>query len=181
VPFAEYIPARSLFAWYPALDVVTSDMVAGERPVVFDVAGARIGTVLCFDSTFPPLVREQVLAGAEVLVVSTNNSSWGRSPASAQHLAYSQVRAVETGRHVLHGGLSGISAVVDPEGRVSQRTEIFDEAVVRADLPLIAGLTPAMRAGDLVGRTAMALSAAGLGGLLIDRRSRRRAGAEQDD
>lgn len=170
VPFAEYIPARSLFAWYPALAQVGSDMLPGEDAGTIDAAGARIGTVICFDNTFPALTRDQVLAGADLLVVSTNNSSWGRGPGSTQHLAQSQLRAVESGRYVLHAGISGVSGLVDPEGQVTQRTEMFAQALVRADVPLIEGLTPAMRIGNLVGNTAMLLSALGLLALPLTRR-----------
>lgn len=169
VPFAEYIPGRWLFDWYPALDQVGSDMQPGDGPGVLRVAGARIGAVICFENTFPGLVREQVLEGADVLVVATNNSSWGRSSASQAHVAFSQVRAVETGRHVLHAGISGISGLVDPDGRVTQRTEHFAQALVRADVPLIDGLTPAMRFGHLLGPAALALSALGLAWLLLTR------------
>jgi apolipoprotein N-acyltransferase len=169
VPFAEYIPARELFDWYPPLGVV-GQMLAGDEPGVLDVQGVAVGGVICFENVFPGLVRDQVRDGAELLVVSTNNSSWGRSSASRQHLTYSQLRAVETGRWTLHAGLSGISAVIDPYGRISQRTEIFDETIVRADLPLVRGLTPAMRIGGYVGPAAMLLSAAGLVWLTATRR-----------
>jgi apolipoprotein N-acyltransferase len=170
VPFAEYIPGRQLFDWYPALDQVSSDMQPGDGPDVLEVAGARIGAVICFENTFPALAREQVLSGANVLVVSTNNSSWGRSTASEAHVAFSQLRAVETGRYILHAGISGISGLIDPTGHVTQRTDHFAQALTRADLPLVDNVTPAMRLSHLVGPTAMVLSALAVAWLLLTRR-----------
>lgn len=170
VPFGEYVPWRSVLGDFPPLRAIANDGMPGTEPGVFDVAGAHIGPVTCFESIFPAIVRSQVLAGADVLVVSTNNASFGRTPASAQHLAFSQLRAVETGRWVLHAGISGISAVVDPRGRVTQRTDLFEQTVVRADLPLIEGRTVATRVGEWPGRTALAASALGIAALLVTRR-----------
>ena len=173
VPFGEYVPWRWLFGGLPPLQAIASDGVPGTEPTVFTVGDAVIGPVTCYESIYPRLVRDQVRAGANVLVVSTNNASFGRTPASRQHLAFSQVRAVETGRWTLHAGISGISAVVDPEGGVSQRTELFERAIVRADLPLLTGLTPYVRAGDVVGPLTALLTAAVMVFLVARRRSSR--------
>ena len=162
VPFGEYVPGRRWLGSFGPLQQIPSDGLPGHEPGVLDIAGASIGAVICFENTFPDLVHSQVRAGAEVLVVSTNNTSYGTTPMSRQHLAFSQLRAVETGRWVLHAGISGISGVIDPEGRVSQRTELFEEAIVRADLPLVDGLTPATRYGWLVAWLAWLLVAAGI-------------------
>lgn len=161
VPFGEYVPLREYLGWVPQLERA-GNFSAGEDPGVFEVDGARLATVICFENNFPELTRSQVREGAELLVVSTNNASFGMTPASRQHLAFSQLRAVESGRWVVHAGLNGISAVIDPHGRVSQQTALFEQAVVRADLPLVSGSTPFIRTGDLVGPAAMALGAAGL-------------------
>ena len=150
VPFGEYVPWRRVLGGFPPLRVIPRDMVAGEGPVVLDVAGARVGPVICFENTYPSLVADEVRAGADVLVVSTNNTSFRGSAMSAQHLAFSQLRAIETGRWVLHSGLSGISAVIGPDGEVSQETQPLTDAIVRADLPLVEGMTPAMRLAGLV-------------------------------
>lgn len=148
VPFGEYIPFRGLIEWLPPLQRVPRDGVAGEGPSVIDAAGATIGPVICFEVVWPSLVREQVAEGADLLVVATNNSSFGRSPASDQHIAFSQLRAVETGRWVVHAALSGRSALVDPRGGVHQRTGLYEQDVVRADVPLVTETTPAMAVGD---------------------------------
>ena len=137
VPFGEYVPARRWLDWFPPLEQIPIDYLPGDGPELFEIGSARVGPVTCFESVFARIVHDQVRAGAEVLVVSTNNASFGRTAASRQHLAFSQVRAVETGRWILHAGISGISGVVDPQGVVTQRTQLFEQAVVRADLPLV--------------------------------------------
>ena len=78
--------------------------------------------MICFESAFGPLVRDSVRKGAQALVVSTNNRSYRRSGNSEQHLAKSQMRAAETGRPVLQASVSGISAVIDPDGTVHDTT-----------------------------------------------------------
>ncbi len=143
VPFGEYVPLRRWLGGLPPLRQIPVDQLPGDEPGVFDIAGARIGTVICYENIYPQLVHSTVRAGAEVLVVSTNNTSFSPSPMSRQHLAFSQLRAVETGRWILHAGISGISGIVDPHGRVHQRTQQFAQAIVRDDLPLITATTPA--------------------------------------
>lgn len=144
IPFGEYVPFRRWLGGFPPLRQIPYDQVPGDRPGVFEVAGAKIGLVLCYENLFPDLVYSEVRTGADVLVVTTNNTSFGHSPMSRQHLAISQLRAVETGRWVLHAGLSGISGIIDSQGAVHQRTAQFEQAIVRGRLPLVTGRTPAL-------------------------------------
>jgi apolipoprotein N-acyltransferase len=177
VPFGEYVPARPLLSWYPPLARVPSDGIPGTEPSVISAAGARIGVGICFDVVFPRFFHQQVREGADVLVLATNNSSYGRTAMSDQHIAFSQLRAVESGRWVVHAALSGRSAIVDPSGGVQQRTAQYEQAIIRADVPLVEGLTLATRLGDAVGWLALALTALGLAGTAVGGRVRgRRAG-----
>ncbi|MDP9021309.1 MAG: apolipoprotein N-acyltransferase, partial [Actinomycetota bacterium] len=159
VPFAEYVPARRWLGWLPGLEQVPNDMLPGRGPQLLRFGDARVGTLICFENVFPGLARGEIREGAQVLLVSTNNASFGRTPMSRQHLAFSQVRAVESGRWLLHAGISGISGVIDPSGRLTLRTGLFRQDIVRADLPLIDGGTPAVRLGGLVGPAAMLAAA----------------------
>ena len=117
---------------------------------MFHVAGRPVGSVICFESAFGPLVRDYVHDGAEMIVVSTNNRSYQRSANSEQHLALGQMRAAETGRPVLQASVSGISAVIDPDGSVHDRTELFESAIVTASVPTTTGETLYVRFGDWV-------------------------------
>lgn len=172
VPFAEYIPARAALDWFPGLDQVPNDVLAADTAQTLQVAGATVGGIVCFENTFPALARSQVREGADVLVVGTNNSSFGLTPMSAQHVAFSQVRAVETGRWVVHAGISGISAFISPEGKTFQETGQFVPAAIRMDVPLITALTPAMRLGDAVAYAAAIVLVAGLVFGIVERRRR---------
>lgn len=170
VPFGEYVPFRDLIEWLPPLQRVPRDGIEGDGPVVMDLAGARVGSVICFEVVWPGLVRDQVEAGAEMLVVATNNSSFGESVASDQHIAFTQLRAVETGRWVVHAALSGRSALVAPDGTVSQRTGLYEQAVVRSEVPLIDERTMAMGVGNAPGWVAVLMTVGMLGGRLVGRR-----------
>jgi len=164
VPFGEYVPFRALVGWLPQIrEHVATDFTPGDRSAVFRVAGHRVGTVICFESAFAPLVRRSVRDGAEVVVVSTNNRSYRRSANSAQHVALSQLRAAETGRPVLQAAISGITAVIDASGRVRSRTRLFHNQVVSTEVQTTTGRTPYVRFGDWV----VALSAVALGVAIV--------------
>ena len=106
--------------------------------------------MICFESSFAPLVRNAVRDGAEFLVVSTNNRSYRRSGLSAQHVAISQMRAAETGRPILHAAISGISAVVEPDGSVRERSKLFVNQVTSGTIETTTGTTPFVRLGEWV-------------------------------
>jgi apolipoprotein N-acyltransferase len=124
VPFGEYVPARPLLDWMPILDQIPRDAIAGDDPVVFDVPGGRVAPVISFEGDFGSLVRARIAAGGRLLVVATNTSTWGSAWASAQHLAFSEVRAAENGVWVAHAALSGTSGFVAPSGEIRRRTPI---------------------------------------------------------
>lgn len=149
VPFGEYVPARRLLEPLVAeLRRVPDDGIPGHTSTVFTIPEGTFASVICYESTFPELVRSFIDRGARFLVVSTNNSSYGRSPASEQHLAFSQLRAAEHGIWVAHTALTGISAVVSPDGRVVARTPLFEPAVLVPEIQFATRLTPYGRYGD---------------------------------
>ena len=149
VPFGEYVPFRKeLESWISELNKVPRDFARGDRPGLFDVDGVKVGNLICFESAFGYQVRPLVHDGAEVLVVSTNNRSYRRSANSAQHLALSQMRAAETGRPVVQAAISGISAVIDANGNVHDRTHLFDRAVVETTIGATTGQTLYVRWGE---------------------------------
>lgn len=151
VPFGEYVPWHWARSVVPALDrELPVDAIKGRRLVVFDVGTARIGSVICFESTYPELARGLVRNGAQLLVVTTNNASFGTSPAAREHLATSQLRAVELGRAVVHSAIAGISAVIQPDGKITQEAGLFRPALLRARLPLATGETPYARYGSAI-------------------------------
>lgn len=157
VPFGEYVPFRSVLGGVGPLRQVPRDAVPGEGPQTLTTGPARIAVAICFETLFPDLVRENVLAGdAELVLATTNDASFGRSAEPAQHLAQSRLRAVETGRWVVHAALSGSSAFVSPEGVIIDATPLFEQATIRRDVPLVAGATPFLVTGDVVGTVGIA-------------------------
>lgn len=150
VPFGEFVPWRGVLGWISALRQVPTDLTPGPAPAPLEVGDLRVGSVICFENSFPSLDRRLVAAGAEFLVVATNNASYEFTAASRQHVAMSRLRAVENGRWVVHAAISGISAFVDPQGRVVARTGLFDQTVLRSRIRTTTGETLYTRLGDWV-------------------------------
>jgi apolipoprotein N-acyltransferase len=148
VPFGEYIPFRSVFKWTERYRQGNADLVAGNRIQLFDVRGVRVGTPICFENAYPDLFRRFVHAGAQVMVVTTNDSSFLLSVASKEHLIMSQLRAVETGRWVVQAAISGHSAVVDTRGRVVAETGLFVPTILERTIPGSNARTAYVRFGD---------------------------------
>jgi apolipoprotein N-acyltransferase len=179
VPFGEYVPGRRWLAWIPALDQVPRDAIAGPGPQTFEVApGVGAAVIICFETLFSDLVRSNVMAGgrdAGLILAITNDASFQRSAEPDQHLAQSRMRAIETGRWVVHAALSGSSAFVDPSGGVHDATQLFEQAAIRREVPLAVGRTPFLMLGDLVGL----LGAGVLGGSIMAAGVRRVRGAHR--
>ena len=183
MPFGEFIPLRALLAWFPPLDQIPRDAQPATEPQSMEVVdGVRAAVVICFETIFADVVRSNVLAGdapAEIVFSLTNDASFGDSAEPAQHLAQTQLRAVETGRWFVHAALSGSSAFVAPDGRVDQATALFTVDSIRAEIPLVAGSTPYLAVGDVLGwvtRFAVLLAAAFL--VQASLRQRRAKGAD---
>ncbi|MDP9022021.1 MAG: apolipoprotein N-acyltransferase, partial [Actinomycetota bacterium] len=180
VPFGEYVPLRPILGALPPLRQVPRDGVAGNGPHTIRADATGVAVAVCFETLFADLVRSNIRAAdAGLLVAVTNDASFGRSAQSAQHIAQTQLRAVETGRWAVHAALSGGSALVDPDGRVRVRTGLFERATIRADVPVITAETPFLRVGDVVGTTARWSGLVFLAYQLLERR-RRRARLLQD-
>jgi apolipoprotein N-acyltransferase len=157
VPFGEYIPARDLLEWFPPLRQVPRDAIPGDRPVVLDVDGLTVAPAICFESMFSDVVRSNVLAGDEpagLVVIATNDASFGRTGEPLQHLAQARLRALETGRWVVFASISGHSSFVDPEGRLHGLTGLYEVDHLRATVPVVADTTPFLATGDWFGMVA---------------------------
>ncbi len=135
-PFAEYIPYRGFFRYFsPFVDQVT-DFAPGDRAAVLQAGGAAVGAAICFEVLDDETVRGQVLAGADLLVVPTNNATFGYTDENVQQLAMSRLRAVEHGRDLVHISNVGTSAVVAADGTTGRRTDLFEPDLLVADVQL---------------------------------------------
>ncbi len=170
VPFGEYVPFRDELSWISALQQIPYDETPGDRVYPLRVDGVTFGDVICFENSFPSIDRTLVSQGAGFLVVETNNASYGFTAASRQHLLMSQLRAVENGRWVVHAAVSGISAFIDPGGRVVAETGLFEPTILRHRIQVSTRRTLYTRFGDWVPLAALLLSA----GLVLAPRRRRR-------
>jgi apolipoprotein N-acyltransferase len=149
VPFAEYIPLRSLARLVSKdVDRVRHDFVAGASPGVLTLGGRSVGDVICFEVAYDGLVRDAA-AHSGLLVVQTNNATFDRSGETYQQLAMGRLRAVEYGRTVVVAATSGVSAVIGPDGTVFDQSAVFTPDLLVEPVPVRGGLTLAARLGAL--------------------------------
>ncbi|MBY8853352.1 apolipoprotein N-acyltransferase, partial [Saccharothrix sp. MB29] len=121
----------------------------GDDPTGFAVGDVRVAIDTCYEVAFDSVVRDSVLAGggANLIAIPTNNATFGYTEMTYQQLAMSRVRAVEHGRAVVVSATSGVSAIVAPDGSVTQRTGMFTPDALVATLPLRGEATLATRLG----------------------------------
>lgn len=149
------------------VDLVSQDFSPGNHVGVFTMAGTRVGFATCYEAAFDNDVRDPVEAGAEMLAVPSNNATFDRSQMTYQQLAMDRVRAVEHSRTVVVPTTSGVSAIIDPDGTVVQKSGMFTPAVLEAKVPLRTSLTPATRLGAGPEWALVALAAAGVGWVVL--------------
>ncbi|MET9562097.1 apolipoprotein N-acyltransferase [Streptomyces tauricus] len=164
-PFGEYLPMRSLLGainenW---TSMVRQDFSRGDKPGVFTMAGTRVGLATCYEAAFDWAVRDTVTHGARIISVPSNNATFDRSEMTYQQLAMSRVRAVEHSRTVTVPVTSGVSAVIMPDGRITQRTGMFVADSLVQKVPLRSSETPATRFGIAPEMMLVLIAAGGLG------------------
>ena len=164
VPFGEYVPLKAVFTLggrvAAKLVQEVSDFSPGTEAVTGDVLGHRIGGYICYEAIFPSLVRRFTAQGAELLVNVTNDAWYGTTSAPYQHLAMAAFRAVENRRYLVRAANTGITAVVDPWGRVLEETVLFEQALVVREVPFVAETSFYARHGDVFARGCAALALA---------------------
>lgn len=136
VPFAEFVPARAIAQWVTPFVDGTGDMLPGSRPAVLDAAGTRLATPVCYEIAYDYVTRAAVDAGAQLIVLPTNNAWYGKSEMSYQQLAMARLRSVEHSRATVVSATSGVSAIVLPDGTIEQATSEFTAASLVGRVPL---------------------------------------------
>jgi apolipoprotein N-acyltransferase len=160
VPFGEYVPAP--FGFVNRITSEISDFVPGSRIVIFNANSHRIGAFICYESAFPDLVRQFTNSGAEVLMNLSDDGYFGPSASREQHLSLVRMRAAENARWILRATNDGITAVVDPAGRVTDRMEPYKELAATMKYNFARGLTPYVRFGDWFAWSCLAIGLAGV-------------------
>lgn len=150
VPFGEYIPLRDLFERLSEdTRFIPRDAIVGEGPAVLDPEGTpRLGIVISYEVFFASRVADAVRHGGQLLLAPTNASSFVTDEVPAVEVAASRMRASEFGRTVLQAAPTGYSAVIQPDGTVSQLSELGTSELLTATVPLHTGMTPYARMGD---------------------------------
>lgn len=146
VPFAEYMPLRSLARMVSEEVDRVAEMVAGTRPGVVRAGPVVLGDVICFEVAYDEVVRDTVTGGAGLLVVQTNNATFDVAEAR-QQMSMVRLRAVEHGRESLMASTVGVSGFVDADGGVHDATDFNTERVVVREMTPSSTRTLATRLG----------------------------------
>jgi apolipoprotein N-acyltransferase len=149
VPFGEYFPVPAFVrSWLRLMSLPYDDITAGrEDQPILSAAGQKLGLTICYEDAFGSR-QLKVLRDATLLINVTNNAWYGDSTAPHQHLQIARMRALEAGRYLVRAANDGITAAIGPHGEIVSRLPQFQEAVLRADVQPMTGLTPYARLGN---------------------------------
>jgi len=149
VPYGEYVPLKRFFPFLGKLVKAVGDFRPGNKGHLLSLEGEKLGVLICFEVIFPELARAMCQKGAQLLVSITNDAWFGTSSAPYQHLSMAVFRAVENHVALARAANTGISAFIDPVGRILDSTPLFEEAVRARPLPMMGQKTFYARFGNL--------------------------------
>jgi apolipoprotein N-acyltransferase len=170
VPFGEFVPLRDLLPFAKNYGVRPDDVLAAKEHVLLNSRLGKLGVSICFESLFPQIARTETLSGARVLCVVTNDSWFERTQAGREHLMMAQLRAIENRRFVLRAAETGISAVIDPFGRIRSQLGLFRQGIITDKVQPSSRLTVYSRWGDWFAYASIAIM---LLGVILSARSPR--------
>jgi apolipoprotein N-acyltransferase len=170
VPFGEYVPLRKYLSFAGKLTREVSDFSAGDKYTLSQFDGNRAGIFICYEVVFPDLVRRFTAHGAQVLINITNDGWYGDTSAPYQHFEMSRVRAIENRRYLIRAANTGISAIIDPYGRVVEKTKLNKQVVLRGEFEYRTDRTFYVRFGDVFAWLCILVSGGFLIFLLFKRR-----------
>ncbi len=164
VPWGEYVPFRSLSeAVAPEAAQIGTDMVGIDNPPMLPVSLndgriVKIAMATCFEASIEPVFLDGIRLGGEIIVVPTNNSQFQDSAESTQQLQMAQFRAAETGRAAVQVSTNGVSALINPNGKVIAVTGKQEAANLVGKLPLRTSISPAVIVAEPSARACAILS-----------------------
>jgi apolipoprotein N-acyltransferase len=132
VPFGEYVPFRDVFSFVRKLAREAGTFAAGSGVHLLPWGSERLGMSICYEVVFPAEVAELVRGGATILVTITNDAWYGDTAAPWQHLRAARFRAAENRRPMLRAAITGVSALIAPDGSVAAELPLFRPGVIRA-------------------------------------------------
>lgn len=136
VPFGEYVPLKEYLPLGKLVQNV-GDFLSGDNKKILKVEDVAIGMLICYEAIFPELAQRQVEKGAEIIVNISNDAWFGNTSAPWQHLQHAAMRAVEQGRWVVRSTNTGVSAFIDPCGRIRGTTLQFRPVALAATVSSI--------------------------------------------
>jgi apolipoprotein N-acyltransferase len=148
VPFGEYLPFPSLFSFAGGLTKEVGQFEHGRSHSPLGAGGQRLGVFICYESVFPDEVRQSADQGAQVFVNISNDGWYGDSGAYAQHLNQTRMRAIENDRWILSATDTGVTASIDPWGRIAARIPRKERNALVAPYSLTSVTTFYTRHGD---------------------------------
>jgi apolipoprotein N-acyltransferase len=164
VPFGEYVPFRRLFFFAAGLTDNVGDFTSGTSRAPLQAGDAKLGVFICYESIFPDEIRQSVVQGAQVFVNISNDGWYGDSGAYAQHLRQARMRAIENSRWLLRDTNTGVTASIDPDGRIVASVERKKRTALLAPFALTNVTTFYTRHGDWFAYLCAIIS---LGGLIV--------------
>jgi apolipoprotein N-acyltransferase len=177
VPFGEYVPFRSLLSpFISRLSRIPRDYAPGHEPGVLPIDGTTVGDVICFEVAYDSIVRDVVTGGGQLITVQTNNATYGHTGQVEQQFAITQLRSVEHARAVAVAATSGISGLIEPDGKVIASTPEFVAESLVSPLPQRGVLTLADRLGSV---PELVLVMVGVAAILVAAVRRRRTDRTQ--
>jgi apolipoprotein N-acyltransferase len=150
VPYGEYVPLRDIFPFIRKLTAGMGDFSMGSGYNPLNLNNRKIGVLICYEGILPFAARTYKKNGAELLVNITNDAWFGPTSAPYQHFSMSVFRAVEARLYLVRAANTGISAIVDPNGRIIGQTNIFEKATLRGDVKFSNIQTIYAKYGDLL-------------------------------
>jgi len=149
VPLGEYVPLSTHFPFFNSLAGI-GNITPGEEAVIFKLPRGKFGVLICFEVIFPELCRKFVREGADFMVTITNDAWFGKTSAPYQHLAQATFRSIENRIWLVRAANTGVSAFVDPWGRIKMSGGIFTSEVLTEEIEFKAhAMTFYTRHGDL--------------------------------
>lgn len=133
VPFAEYLPLDRYLRGLPLMDNI-SHFLSGPGPHLLPAAQLQWGILVCYESAFAPYARQTVNAGADALIIATDDAWFGTSSGPYEHADAARIDAVQTGRWIVRGADTGISQIIDPKGRIVQSLPLDRAGVIMANV-----------------------------------------------
>jgi apolipoprotein N-acyltransferase len=174
VPLGEYVPYEKILFFARKLAQPIGKFMAGESFEPLTNGGVKIGPLICYEDIFPEISRKLTAAGAQFLANITNDAWYGVTSAPYQHMALSVFRAVENRRYLVRSTNTGVSAIIEPSGKVKMETGLFEEAIIVAPVRLIEKKTLYTRLGDWFAWACVAYTAFGLIMVIIMKYRRRK-------